>query len=112
MTDHKILNTIVRMITAIILIGASIAIPLSAAATENSFLSAEFHAAAMEATDRLKGEFKHELAETIRQPTALGVNLARSTEAIDDAVQEDRPMSSDVANVTFGDERPVRPDFS
>ncbi len=51
MTAYKILNTAFRATTAFILIGASITVPLSAAATESSFLSAEFHAAATEAVD-------------------------------------------------------------
>ncbi len=100
MTKYKILNTVVRTTTAFILIGALITVPLSAAATESSFLSAEFHTAAMEAADRLKDDFRLELAETIRPPTALRVNLVVATGAMDDVEQEDQLMSSDAANVS------------
>ena len=98
MTGYKILNTGFRTTTALILIGASITVPLSAAATESSFLSAEFHAAAAEAADRLKDEFTLELAETIRPPTALRVSLVAATGQTDDAVQENQLMSSDATN--------------
>ena len=100
MTDYKIFNTAFRTMTAFILIGASITVPLSAAATEGSLLSAEFHAAAMEAVDRLNDEFSLELAETIRPPTALRVNLVVATRATDDVKQEDQLMSSSAANVS------------
>ena len=104
MTDYKIVNTVIRTTIALILIGASITTPLTAAATENFFLSAEFHAAAMEASDRLKDDFRVELAENIRPPTALRVNLVVATRATDNVVQEDRLMSSDAANVSRGDD--------
>ncbi len=104
MTDYKIVNTVIRTTIALILIGASITTPLMAAATENSFLSAEFHAAAMEAADRLKDEFSLELAEIIRPPTALRVNLVVATEAMDDVEQDDQLMSSDAANVSRGND--------
>ena len=79
MIAYKIFNTILRTTTAFILIGASITVPLSAAATESCFLSAEFHAAATQAADRFKEELRLELAETIRPPTALRVNLVVTT---------------------------------
>ena len=104
MTDYKIVNTVIRTTIALILIGASITTPLTAAATENFFLSAEFQAAAMEASDRLKDDFRVELAENIRPPTALRVNLVVATRATDNVVQEDRLMSSDAANVSRGDD--------
>ncbi len=104
MTSYKIFNTTFRTITALILIGASITVPLSAAATESSFLSAEFHAAATEAADRFKDELRLELAETIRPPTALRVNLVIATGPIDDVVQEDQLMSSHTANASGGDD--------
>ena len=104
MTDYKTLNTAFRTTTAFILIGASITVPLSAGATESSYLSADTHAAAMEAADRLNDEFRLELAETIRPPTALRVSLVVATAAIDDVVQEGRLMSSDTANVSRGDD--------
>ena len=104
MTDYKILNTAFRATTAFILIGASITVPLSAAATESSYLSADIHAAAMEAADRLKEEFSLELAETIRPPTALRVNLVAAAGAMDDVVQEDQLTSSDTANVSRGND--------
>ena len=104
MTDYKILNTVVRTTTAFILIGASIAVPLSATATESSFLSAEFHTAAIEAADRLKDEFSLELAETIRPPTALRVSLVVATGQLDDVAQEDQLMSSDAADVSRGND--------
>ena len=66
--------------------------------------SADIHAAAMEAADRLNDEFRLELAETIRPPTALRVSLVVATGAIDDVVQQDRLMSSDAANVSRGDD--------
>ncbi len=100
MTDYNIRNTVVRTATAFILIGASITVPLSAAATESSFLSAEFHAATIEAADRLKEEFSLKLAETIRPPTALRVNLVVATGAVDDVVQKDQLMSSHAANAS------------
>ncbi len=100
MTDYKILNTVFRTTTAFILIGASTTAPLSAAATESSFLSAEFHAAATEAADRFKDELRLELAETIRPPTALRVNLVVATRPMDDVVQEDQLMSSQTANAS------------
>ncbi len=100
MTSYKILNTVIRTTTAFILIGASITAPLSAAATESSFLSAEFHAATTEAVDRFKDELRLELAETIRPPSALRVNLVVATEPMDDAVQEDQLMSSHTADAS------------
>ena len=104
MTSYKIFNTAFRTTTALILIGASITVPLSAAATESSFLSAELHAAVIEATDRLNDEFRLKLAETIRPPTALRVNLVVATGPMDDVVQEDQLMSSDAANVSRGND--------
>ena len=98
MTVYKFFNTAFRTITAFILIGASITVPLSAAATESSFLSAEFHAAAIEAADRLKDEFSLELAETIRPPTAIRVNLVVATGQMDDVEHEDQLMSTDATN--------------
>lgn len=100
MIDYKIFTTVFRTITAIILIGASITVPLSAAATESSFPSAEFHKAATEATDRFKQELRLEIAETVRPPTALRVNLVVATRAMDDVKQEDQLMSSAAANVS------------
>ena len=100
MTDHNIRNTAVRTATAFILIGASITVPLSAAATESSFLSEEFHAATIEAADRLKEEFRLELAETIRPRTALRVNLVVATGAMDDVAKADQLMSSHTANAS------------
>ena len=102
MTDYNIRNTVVRTATAFILIGASITVPLSAAATESSFLSEEFHAATIEAADRLKEDFRLELAETIRPPTALRVSLVVATGQMDDVVQEDQLASSHAANVSLG----------
>ncbi len=104
MTDYKILNTVFRTTTAFILIGALITVPLSAAAAESSFLSAELHAATIEAADRLKDEFRLELAETIRPPTALRVNLVVAAEPMDDDVQEDQLMSSHTANASRKDD--------
>ncbi len=104
MTSYKILNTVFRTATAFILIGASITVPLSAAATESSFLSADIHAAANEAADRLKDEFSLKLAETIRPPTALRVSLVVATGANDDVVQEDQLTSSYAANVSSGND--------
>ena len=104
MTDYKIFNSAFRTITAFILIGASITVPLSAAATESSFLSADIHAAATEAADRLKDEFSLKLAETIRPPTALRVSLVVATGANDDLEQEDQLTSSHVANVSGGND--------
>ncbi len=100
MTNYKILNTVFRTTTALILIGASITVPLSAAATESSFLSAEFDAAATEAAQRLKEELNFEIAETIRPPTALRVNLVVATGAMDDVEREDQLMSSPAANAS------------
>ena len=104
MTEYKILNTALRTTAALILIGASMIVPLSAAATESSFLSAEFHAAATEAADRLKDEFRDELAETIQPPAALRVKLVVATGATDDVEQEDLLMSSDAAGVSRGND--------
>ena len=104
MTGYKILNTAYWTTIAFVLIGASITVPLSAAATENFFLSAEFQAAATEATDRFNEELRLELAETIRPPTALRVNLVVAAGAMDDVVQEDQLMSSDTANVSRGND--------
>ncbi len=104
MTDYKIFNTAFRTITALILIGASITVPLSAAATESSFLSADIHAAATEAADRLKDEFSLKLAETIRPPTALRVSLVVATGQNDDVEQEDQLTSSYAANVSGGND--------
>ena len=104
MTAYKNFNTILRTTTAFILIGASITAPLSAAATESCFLSAEFHAAATQAADRFKEELRLEIAEAVRPPTALRVNLVVATRATDDVVQEDRLTSSDAANVSRGDD--------
>ena len=104
MTDYKIVNTVIRTIIALILIGASITTPLTAAATENFFLSAEFQAAATEATDRFNEELRLEIAESIRPPTALRVNLVVAAGAMDDVVQEDQLMSSDTANVSRGND--------
>ena len=104
MTDYKILNTVFRTTTAFILIGASITVPLSAVAAQSSLLSAEFRAAAIEAADRLKDEFRLELAETIRPPAALRVNLVVATGAMDDVKQEDQLMSSDAANISRGND--------
>ena len=104
MTSYKIFNTVLRTTTAIFLIGASITVPLSAAATESSFLSAEFHAATTEAVDRFKDELRLELAETIRPPTALRVNLVVATRPMDDVVQEDKLMSSHTANASREDD--------
>ncbi len=100
MTAYKIFNTILRTTTAFILIGASITVPLSAAATESCFLSAEFYAAATQAADRFKEELRLELAETIQPPTALRVNLVVTTRPMDDVVQEDQLMSSQTANAS------------
>ena len=98
MSAYKIFNIAFRSITAFILIGVSITVPLSAAATESSFLSAEFHAAATEASDRLKDDFRVELAETIRPPTALRVNLVVANGQMEDVEHEDQLMSSDATN--------------
>ena len=103
MTDYKILNTVFRTTTAFILIGASITVPLSAVATESSFLSAGFHTAATEAADRLKDEFRLELAETIRPPTAIRVSLVFATGQEDSVEQEDQLMSA-AANVSGGND--------
>ena len=99
MTAYKIFSTILRTTTAFILIGASITVPLSAAATESCFLSAEFHAAATQAADRFKEELRLEIAEAVRPPTALRVNLVVATRAMDDVEQEGQLMSSHAANV-------------
>ena len=100
MTGYEILNTALRATTAFVLIGASITVPLSAAATESSFLSAEFHAAATEAADRFKDKLRLELAETIRPPMAPRVNLVVTTRAMNDVKQEDQLLSSSAANVS------------
>ena len=100
MTAYKIFNTILRTTTAFILIGASITVPLSAAATESCFLSAEFHAAATQAADRFKEELRLEIAEAVRPPTALRVNLVVATRAMDDVEQEGQLISSHAANVS------------
>ncbi len=100
MTAYKIFNTILRTTTAFILIGASITVPLSAAATESCFLSAEFHAAATQAADRFNEELRLEIAEAVRPPTALRVNLVVATGQTDDVEQEDKLMSSHVASVS------------
>ncbi len=102
MTDYKIFNTAFRTITAFTLVGASITVPLSAAATESSFLSAEFHAAATEAADRFKDELRLELSETIRPLTPPQVNAVVTTVPMDDVVQEDQLTSSHAANVSRG----------
>ena len=99
MTVYKIFNTAFRTTTAFVLIGASITVPLSAAATESSFLSAEFQAAAIEAADRLKDEFRLEFVETIR-PLTPRVNLVVATGTMDDVKQEDQLMSSPAVNVS------------
>ena len=104
MTGYKILNTVFRTTTAFALIGASITVPNLAGATENSFLSEDIHAAATEATDRFEDELRLELAETIRPPTALRVNLVVATGQIDDVAQEDKLMSSHVANQSRADD--------
>ena len=104
MTDYRILNTVFRTITAFILIGASIAVPLSAAAAESPSLTAGFHAAAEKVADSFKDELRLELAETIRPPTALRVNLVVATEPMDDVVQEDQLVSSNTANASRGDD--------
>ena len=102
MTDYKILNTVFRTITAFILIGASITVPLSAAANESSFLSTEFHVAAMEAADRFKDELRFELAESIRPLAPQQVNAVVATGQMDDVVQQDQLASSNAANVSLG----------
>ena len=104
MTDYKILNTVFRTTTALILIGASITAPLSAAANESSFLSVDIHAAATEAADSFKDELRLELAGTIRPPTALRVNLVIATGLIDDVVEEVQLVSSHMANTSRGDD--------
>ncbi len=102
MTDYKIFNSAFRTITAFILIGASITVPLSAAATESSFLSAEFHAAANEAADRFKDELRVGLAETIRPLTPPQIKSVVATGQTDDVVQEDQLTSSHAVNVSRG----------
>ena len=102
MTGYKILNTVFRTTSALILIGASITVPLSAAAAENSFLSAEFHAAATQAADRFKDELRFELAETIRPLTLPQVSPVVATGQIDDVVQQDQLTSSHATNVSRG----------
>ena len=104
MTDYNIFNILSRTAIAFILIGALFTAPLLAAAADCSFLSAEFHAAAMEAADRLKDEFRLELAETIRPPMAPRVNLVVATGAMDDVKQEDQLTSSDAKNVSRGND--------
>ena len=98
MTGYKILNTVFRTTTAIVLIGASITVPNLAGATDNFFLSEDIHAAATEATHRFEDELRLELAEAIRPPTAIRVNLVVTTGQMDDVVQEDQLMSSDATN--------------
>ena len=44
--------------------------------------------AAIEASDRLKDEFSRELAENIRPPSALRVNLVVATEQMEDVEHE------------------------
>jgi len=104
MTSYKILNTVFRTTTAFILIGASIIIPLSAAATESRFLSAEFHGAATEAADMFKDELRLELAETIRPLTPPQVNSVVATGQVEDIVQEDQLTSFHAANVSRGND--------
>ena len=104
MTAYKILNTVFRTTTAFVLIGASIITPNLAGAAENSFLSEDIHAAATEATDRFEDELRLELAETIRPPTAIRVNLVVATGQMDDVVQNDQLVSSHAANVSRGDD--------
>ncbi len=104
MTNYKILNTVFRTTTAFILIGASITVPLSAAATESSFLSAEFHGAATEAADRFKNELRLELAETIRPRTPPQVNSVVAAGQVEDIVQEDQLTSFHAANVSRGND--------
>ncbi len=102
MTGYKILNSVFRTTTVFILIGASVTAPLSAAATESSFLLAEFHAAATQAADRFKDELRLELAETIRPLTPPQVNAVVATGQMDDVVQEDQLTSSHATNVSRG----------
>ena len=104
MTSYKTLNTVFRTTTAFILIGASITVPLSAAATESSFLSAEFHAAATEAADMFKDELRLELAETIRPFTLPRVNSVVATGQVDDIVQEEQLTSFHAANLSRGND--------
>ncbi len=100
MNCYKIFNTVFWTTTAFTLIGASITVPLSAAATESSFLPAEFHAAASEATGRFKNELRLELAETIPPLTPPQINSVVATEQMDDVVQEDLLTPSHTANVS------------
>ena len=105
MTDYNIFNTLYRTAIAFILIGALFTAPLLAAAAECSFLPAEFHAAATEAADRFEDELRLELAENIRLPTLPQVSSTVATAVaaagpIDDVVQKNQPMSSDIANVS------------
>ena len=102
MTGYKILNSVFRTTTVFILIGASVTVPLSAAATESSFLLAEFHEAATQAADRFKDELRLELAETIRPLTPPQVNAVVATGQMDDVVQEDQLTSSHATNVSRG----------
>ena len=104
MTAYKILSTIFRTTTAFILIGASIAVPLSAAAAESSFLSAEIHAAATDAANSFKDALRLEIAETIRPPTAPQLSSVGANGQMDDVVQKDRLMSSDAADVRRGND--------
>ena len=100
MTAYKILSTVFRTTTAFILIGASLTVPLSAAATESSYLSAEFHAAATEAVERFKDELGLDIANTIRPATPPQVSSVDATGAKDDVVQENQLVSSDTANAS------------
>ena len=102
MTGYKILYTVFRTTTAFILIGASITVPLSVAATASSFLSAEFHAAATGAADRFKDELRLGLAETIRPLAPPQVNSVVAAGQMDDVVQEDQLTSSHAAKVSRG----------
>jgi hypothetical protein len=104
MTDYNILNTVFRTTTAFILIGALITVPLSAAVAEDSFLSAESHAAAENVADSFKDQLRLELAETIRPPTALRVNLVIATGPMNDVVQKDQLVSSRTAYAPSGDD--------
>ena len=104
MTSYKILNTVFRTTTAFILIGASITVPRSAAATESRLLSAEFHGAATEAADRFKDELRLELVETIRPLTPLQVNSVVAIEQAENIVQENQLTSFHAANVSRGND--------
>ncbi len=68
-------------------------------------LSAKFHATATEAADRFHDELTHELVNSIQLPMLPQVSSAVATavaaaEPIDDVVQKNQPMSSDIANVS------------